>query len=588
MLRLRGLIVSAGLSLGLLAGVSQAIPPALEKAPSDAVMIIAVPNPDKMQKNLQSLTTATELPLPMLGISDALAMLGIHGGVATDKSLAIAVMSIPDENDDEAEPKILAIVPVTSYADFLDNFGAKPGAAGGIDEFEVEFEPAFARDIGGGYAAMSNDRALVADYKPGDGRLKAEMGAVGERLADTSDVVIVMNVAAAMPAMRAAAARAGEGLGDQLGMMGVDAGAAAENPMAQWVSEQFMDSAKVMVGGLKAGGLGLSLEMSASFKEGSLMADMFATRGNANALMGKLPNAPFLLAGALDTAAPGVKKFFKTIADKSKEMGAAEQPGLFTNAMTESDGQSFAIGMSPTMLMGGGLLTNTVQYTKAANPDAAIASIKADLGALNGKTIEGMTYEFTYKDGGAKVGDKNVDSWQLKMQSDGSDPMAMQAMAMIFGPSGGPGGYLSKVDGGLVRTYARNSKLMGDAMGAASGKGPSLASDAALAQVASQMPQGRVAEAYIGIKNILDMVLPMAAMFGVQMDLDELPETLPPIGLAIAGEGGSAHLSVFLPSPVLKVVATMAEAMGPQFMDMGDFGDMDDFDADQPTGQPRF
>ena len=145
MLRLRGLIVSAGLSLGLLAGTGQAIPPAMEKAPSDAVMIIAVPNPDKMQKNLQSLTTATELPLPMLGISDGLAMLGIHGGVATDKSMAIAVMSIPDDGDDESEPKILAIVPVTSYADFLDNFGAKPGAAGGIDEFEVEFEPAFAR-----------------------------------------------------------------------------------------------------------------------------------------------------------------------------------------------------------------------------------------------------------------------------------------------------------------------------------------------------------------------------------------------------------------------------------------------------------
>lgn len=586
MLRLRGMTVCAGLSVGLLAGVAAAIPPVLEKAPSDAVFVIAVPNPDKMQKSIQSLTTATELPLPLPGVSDTLAMMGVHGGVATDKSLALVVMGVPDDEDDE--PKILALVPVTSYADFLDNFGVKPGAAGGIDEFEVEGEAGFARDIGGGYAVMSNIRDLVADYKPGDGRLKADMGPVGERLADTSDLVIVANVGAAMPAMKAAAARAGEGLGDQLGMMGIEAGAAAENPMAQWLADQFADSAKVVVGGLKAGGLGLSLEMAASFKEGSAMAGMFATRGNANALMGRLPGAPFLLAGALDTSSPGVKKFFKSVAEKAGEMGAAEGSGLFSSGLADADGQAFTIGMSPTMLMGGGVLTNTVQFTKAADPDAALASVKSEMTALHGRTIEGMTYEFTYKEGGAKVGERTVDSWQLKMQSDGSDPMAMQAMSMIFGPSGGPGGYISKVDGGLVRTYARNSKLMGDALDAAAGKGQSLGADPALAQVASQMPAGRIAEAYIGIKNILDMVLPMAAMFGVQMDLENLPETLPPIGLSIGGESGSAHLSVFLPAPVLKTIATIAEGLGPQFMDMGDFGDMDEPDADQPTGQPRF
>lgn len=590
MVRLRSLIVSAGATLGL-AAAALAMPPVLEKAPADAAIVFVVPNPDRLHKSMQSLGTAVESPLPVPALADAMAMLGIHGGVATDKSMAIIAMSLDDAAADaggeEEEPPMLMLIPVTSFADFLGNFDAKPGAEGALVEFETQGMPGFARDIGGGYAAMSTDRALVENYKPGNNTLKADMGPLGEKLADTSDVVVVMNIGAAMPAIKAAAARAGEGLGDQMAMMGVDADAAAENPLAQWVSQRMMEDAKVLVGGIKAGGLGVSLEMAASFKEGSMMSEVFATGGNSNALMGKLPNAPFLLAGALDTAAPGVKKFFKAVADKAKETGAAEDPGLFSNAMTDTDGQSFTIGMSPTMLMGGGVLTNTVQYTKTANPDGAINSIKTDLGALNGKTIEGMTYEFVYKDGGGKVGETTVDSWQLKIQADGSDPMAMQSMAMIFGPSGGPGGYLSKVDGGLIRTYARNSKLMGDAMAAANG-GAGLASDAALSQVAGQMPSGRMAEAYIGIKNIFDMVLPMAAMFGVQIDPADLPETLPPIGLSIGGGGGSAHLSVYLPAPVIKSVMTIAEGLGPQLMDMGEFGDMEDPGAEEPTGQPRF
>ena len=58
MTRLRGMIVCAGVSLGLTAGMALAVPPVLEKAPKDAMFVIAIPSADKLEKDLQSLTTA--------------------------------------------------------------------------------------------------------------------------------------------------------------------------------------------------------------------------------------------------------------------------------------------------------------------------------------------------------------------------------------------------------------------------------------------------------------------------------------------------------------------------------------------------
>jgi hypothetical protein len=129
---------------------------------------------------------------------------------------------------------------------------------------------------------------------------------------------------------------------------------------------------------------------------------------------------------------------------------------------------------------------------------------------------------------------------------------------------------------------------MSAAMKSAAG-GDNLGTDTLIKQVGGQLPSGRIAEAFVGTRNIVDMVVPMAAMFGVQLDPDAIPAQLPPLGLALAGEGGTAHMSVFFPAPVLKTIWVIGSGVGPQLEGMGGFGDMgEEPAADEPTGQPRF
>lgn len=589
--RVSGMIVCAGLTLGLVSGMALAVPPVLEKSPKDAMIVVAIPSAEKLEKSVQSLTTAAEFPFPLPGFEEMLAMGGITGGLDMTKSFAFVVM--PPAEGEAADPsemdgRTVMLLPVTDYAAFLQNFNAKPGDAGGVDNVNVNGNDAFARNLGDGYAIVGPNKDIVTAFKPGNPNVKADIGKLGERLADTADIVTVVNMEVARPFLQKGMEAAQQQMADQMAMMGMEGGGAGPSPFMDWVTKAVVADAKTIVGGIKAGGLGASFEMAANFKEGSPMAAAFQAAGNAGSLMAKLPTTQYLLAGAIDTSSPGVKQMIRDMAAKLKESTPSDAPQMITGAIADADGQSFVIGMNPTMMMGGGVLTNTVNFTSSREPAKIIAGVKSEMEALNGKAFQGMSYEASYKDDAAKVGETAVDVWQVKMMSEGGDGMQMQATSMIFGPQGGPGGYLAEVDGGVVRTFAKNSALMSAAMKSAAG-GENLGSDTLIKQVGGQLPSGRIAEAFIGSRNIVDMVVPMAAMFGVQVDLDAIPAQLPPIGLAIAGEGGTAHLSFFLPAPVLKTVWVIGEGLGPQLEGMGAPGDMgEEPAADEPTGQPRF
>lgn len=589
--RVCGMIVCAGLTLGLVSGMALAVPPVLEKSPKGAMIVVAVPSAEKLEKSVQSLTTAAEFPFPLPGLEEMLAMGGITGGLDMTKSFAFVVM--PPADGQEADPanmdgRTVMLLPVTDYAAFLQNFNAKPGDAGGVDSVNVNGNDAFARNLGDGYAIVGPNKDVVTSFKPGNPTVKADMGKLGERVADTADIVTLVNMDVARPFLQKGMEAAQQQMADQMAMMGVEGGNGGPSPMMDWVSKALVADAKTIVGGIKAGGLGASLEMTANFKEGSPMATAFQAAGNAGSLLSKLPTTQYLLAGAIDTSSPGVKQMLRDMAAKLKESSPADAPQMITGAIADADGQSFVIGMNPTMMMGGGVLTNTVNFTGSREPAKVIAGVKSEMEALNGKSFQGMSYEASFKDDAAKVGETAVDVWQVKMIAEGGDGMQTQAASMIFGPQGGPGGYLAEVNGGVIRTFAKNSALMSAAMKSASG-GDNLGSDTLIKQVGGQLPSGRIAEAFIGSRNIVDMLVPMAAMFGVQVDPDSIPAQLPPVGLAIAGEGGTAHLSVFLPAPVLKTVWVLGEGLAPQLEGMGDPGDMgEEPAADEPTGQPRF
>jgi hypothetical protein len=237
-----------------------------------------------------------------------------------------------------------------------------------------------------------------------------------------------------------------------------------------------------------------------------------------------------------------------------------------------------------------------VSYIATKDVPAYISMQKDEMTALNGKEQDGFSMETTYKDASTKVDGVDVDEYSVRFKvnpdSEAAE-MAPQAINAIFGPTGGPAGYIAKAEGGLYQTYGRNSDLLASAMKCGTG-GSGLGKDQMLSQVASAMPAGRLAEGYIGTKGLLDLIVPAAAMFtGVQIPPDLIPENLPPVGMSMAGHDGAAHFSMFVPAPVIKTATKIGMTVQKQMED--GFGEGEGGDNPAPdkgdkggTGQPRF
>lgn len=598
--RLRGLLVSSGLCFGLMAASALALPPVLERVPDNAAVALAIPAPQTLEKNLTALSTAIGAQFPLPTMKDLLTMGGMAKGVDDSKSLAIVLFAPkqPEKAEGHApgapeivppsEDDAVFLVPVTSYADLLQNFEAKPAGEGKVDTITLpDGSEGFAKDIGGGYAAIGSNKAIIESFtgKPGDQPFKARMGKAGEALADAADVVTVVNMDVLRPLAREGVEEMKKEAKGRLEALGQDAD--SQMAVANWIGETIVRDTRMVTSAIRIGTMGVSLDSVGAFNDGSYLAKVFATKGEATPLLSKLPIRPFLFAGAMDTSAPAVKQLFRDLISKTSIPGGENAAKVAAASIADFDGQSGVVGFPQGGALSG-LLTSTVTFTKASDPAAALKTIKESVLVMNDQTIQGMTYKATITDAGAKVGDTPVDVWEWKISSDGSNQMAAQGMQMIFGSPTGASGFLAKSDTGVYRTFAKNSDLLGAALGV--GKGTeALSTDAMLKQVGEQLPKSRVAEGYLGVKSLLDMVLPLATMAGVPVPADQIPEKLPPLGMSVSADSGAARLSLFVPAPVIKV----GVAMGESFMQMQDdgMGGGEPAPADKGksgAGQPKF
>jgi hypothetical protein len=363
-------------------------------------------------------------------------------------------------------------------------------------------------------------------------------------------------------------------------------GQIGQSALLKWVGETMLRDTRSIVVGLKPDAMGVGLDMSLAFNNDSYMFKAMTGKGGADQLLSRLPNQPFLFTYAVDLANPGMRTVFQ---DVSKQVAQDKDPTVSTmfQQFKTADGIAISVGASPSGIMGG-LLANTITFFKTSKPDEVVAGIKEALNKANGTEKFGMTIATTYEPASAEVAGVKVDTWQQKMQPGANGDGGQMAMVipMIYGPAGGPGGYIAKVEGGVYQTLSKNSALLEKAI--ATGKGEeSLANDKAIAQVGERLPRERVAEGFIGVKSILETIQPLLAMGGVVMDF-ELPATLPPVGVAMGPEDGGARVGLYVPAPIIKTVGKLVTSMqgaGGGMMPGGPKGGP----GKRPgAGQPRF
>jgi hypothetical protein len=574
MTRIRASAVTAGgMALLLACGAAAALPPAMDRVPVNAAMVMAVPSLARFEASASAVQKALKVPMDS-GPFEELGKVMKLEGLNKAGSAAMAFLPGPDGHIDfdAAEPPMVMIVPVSDYAKFVGSLGGDAKGAVTQVKFEDSNSPAFAKNLGGGYAAIGPVKELVEGFEGKAGNAAAHtkaLGPAGSAVADASDLVFVANLVALEPKLREGM----EEMKGQMEMMGAMAGQEIGNGLAivDAVMNGILRDGQAGVIGFNAKEAGFTFEAAAQFKEGSPSAALLSAKGAASGLLSRVPNQPYLFTVAMDMSAPGIKQIFRNMSAMTAKAGGEDASGMMA-AMVKSidsmDGMVFQWGNTPAM-MGGGLFANAMAYVKTSNAAGYTGAMKDTFTALNGKTVSGMKYQASYKPGSKDVGGVKVDEWSMRMQADPNDPNAQQ-MQMIqmsmFGMEGGPSGFISPAEGGVIVTYSKNSALMQQGLDAAKG-GAGLGADAGVKAVAAMLPADRSMEAYVGVKNILDMVLGFAAMMGGGGPNVQIPADLPPIGIGGTMNGGGVRLTTFMPAKVVETFRAMADEMRGEGMD---------------------
>jgi hypothetical protein len=572
----RTAMLSAGL-LAALSGLNPAladVPASLDRVPSNAAVIVTVRDMEQVRSRFEDMAKSLKVPMdgegeknPIAATKKLLAMEGLN------KHGSLAMAFLPDKDGkvdfDEHDKAVVMIVPVTDYATFVKGLGAAD--ATGVASVKVDDKPAFAKDLGGGYAAMGSQKDLVEAFDGKAGNLqkhKSNLGKSGQQIADSSDVMVILSVPALKPQLEEGMA----GMKDQMKMAGAMAAQGAEQVQAMAdlmtnLADSFVRDAQVGIMGVGLGDSGVSLDFGAQFKEGSPSAKILSSKGNATKLLAHVPNQPFLFAMAMDLTGPGIKQAIKDMAaagdkaggGKDNPMGGMGSFATMAKCIDKIEGSSTIIGASPAGLMG--LLANTATFVSTSDPAGYIKVARDTLKEVSGKDMNGIKMTVDYKPESVEVAGVKADTWTAQINADQNDPMAgqvNQVMTMLFGQAG-MSGMTAGVEGGVVSTLSQNSPLFTKAIEAAkSGKG--LAEDDQIKQVQKQLPESRTFEMYVGTKSILDAVGGFMAMMGGGADF-KVPAKVSPVGMAASTEGGGVDFRLFVPADVIKAAVDIRESM---------------------------
>jgi hypothetical protein len=540
-------LAAPALMMFSLAGSALAMPAIADRLPTDVSLAVIIPNIEDLEKDIRSIASLVGLPADAVNVDQVLSMAGIEGAVSKKGPLALFV-GLPKEGvDDEGT----LLFPVANFDTLVKGLGGE--LKDGIATANVQGNDVFIKQIDGGMAIMGANADIIKAFKgePGQNAAHAKaIGPVGVRLADTSDLIAIINVAP----MRAQL-KEGFASGLDMALSQAPLPEAPDTAQVKFLADSFIDQTRAMVFGLRMDQMGVSLDMVTAFEEGSPMAAIAAKPGRAHDLTGKLPSDRFVASFALDLANPELLKFLRAM-PKPADENQASMIGRTLDTYSKMTGVSFLAARNPAGITAG-VLARGVVYHETKDSSALADDYKATIEQLKTDKVADGFYD--REKGPAEVNGKKADAWSMRLLPNPDAPEMAQAMVYIYGLSGGPNGYSVRGENFLVQTYAKSTEQLNAAVKAANGEN-GLNTDTMVKQVAEQLSPGRTAEIFISTKTVIDSVLPLAGAFlgGVQVDL---PEQLPPVALGISTDAGAARSTVYVPNAVIKAFADIAKAV---------------------------
>jgi len=528
------------------------MPDIFDRIPADAPVVFVMPELGSIDETIRSLEIFAGQD-PSFDMSEIAEMVGGIEGLDRSRAAAVYMLSVNGQFDMN-EPPMIALIPVTDYEDFLGGLGVN--ATDGIAELEIEGEPSYAKSLGDGYALLSPFREAVESYEPVAGARAghaARLGAMGEAAVSRSDVFVAVDVASFSDQI----AQGMQALEQNLQMMamvgGQDVGPQLE--MVRMIGNRISSDGQTGFLAFDASESGLGAGVGLQFKEGSDTAGFLTGGSKASRLISRLPSKDMLLAFGADMSSPGARQINQTIAG----MIFAAFPGM-EMMMQDATGVGMLLGTSPGGLMGGAVFGATSAFIEVDDPATHLGTLKTSIEEMNGQMVDGQTLHTSYTPDASTAEGQSLNGWSISPELDPAmGQQAMMMMTMLFGPAGGPSGYVTTTNDGLVVTLAKNSALAGEAIVAANG-GEGLGTSELVGSVSKHLPEDSMAQLYIGFGDIVEMFSLFLTMQMGPMNF-EIPEDLAPIGIGMASSGGAMELRAFAPTGVLELMKDIEEAV---------------------------
>ncbi len=556
-----GLTLASGLiTLPALAGT----PAALDHVPTDAQAVVVIPNFGEMLNDINAVNTMMGdqgEPMVMMITSMVRGMPGLN----LDGSVA-GVLSF--DEDMEGEPDMVFLLPVSDFDTFAD--GHK--VVDGLHEMNMGEDSLFFRDAGGGYAVAGDQPGLVSSFNAAGGNLKSHaalLGKAGGRIADSNDVFVYVNFAGFQDQIDAGMEEM-EAQGEMVEMMGGAEAAAGFDMMLGVMQDIVNDGASFSMGMNFDMGSGISYDLGMQFKDDSKTASYLQNAGNAGKYFNNVPAMDYFFASAFDMSGSGIQKLSTQYFDMIEQFdttGMMGQMGV-KSMMKDTLGGIQVMGASDNIM--GGLFSKTLQYMEVADPDAFLGSVQemyAGMGEDMAQLAEvGVEVTASMDTEPTKINGVDAYGYSFGMDMSGLGEMAGEMggpnpamiMGMIFGPDGGPSGYMAKAGQGVISTFSKDADFFTLANNAANGKN-TMKGNASIAATSAMMPENRIMETYIAMDHLANTAGPMLMMFGVLPEFEPM-DALPPLGMGMTADGGGVMLRTVLPMQTIGAIMEMVPA----------------------------
>lgn len=610
----RSALLAAPLLLSLCAGHATAkVPAAFDRVPADAAVVIATGNVEALGTRVRKYAELLEVPGTdaIGGFVDQL--LGTPG-IKKDGSAALVLPVIEGDSSSDPFEQGVLIAEVSDYPAMVKELGGDPAAK--VAQVKgPEGEELFARDLGGGWMAMGPDQARLESFVAGEKMLETHtknFGVVGRRAAESSDVLVVTNMAVLAPKFSKGIDDGVVELKKELALGRPPLGEVDAETVTRFlapfekIAKAFVRDAQICVLGVGLGEAGMTIDVGAQFKDSSEIAGFYAKAGDAETHLTSLPATPYLFAVSVDSSAPGTRQVLKNTAALAEETTAtikqeierrrkdpaadveqldmvakqieAQTAGIrsMSKYVDKLDGTDMIFSYSPASLAGAGLFSGMITQTRGTDT-AALRSMFQE--QIKGASLPGMEIETTFKEGAAEVAGSKLDSWTAKPKMDPNDPAAAQ-MAMVnmfmYGSTGQMSGHVATLKDRLIITSSPNTQVMEQAIKASKGEG-SLAADKGVTTATSALPKGSMVRGLLGTKTLLD-IGQMALSFTGQPVQLKVPADVPPIAMGMTGDGGGVHIRFHAPSATLKTLSEVAR----QVQEMQQGGDEEPMEEEKP------